>query len=647
MSELTSNVSVQNITVPPITTMLDHLAAANPHPQYSLKTEFPSLVATLVTLSDIRDVIVPNADISDCVLAWKDAAWRPTPISSIIDVNDLEYATAATQGVVRLAAQTDISNRNTSAVVTASGFRKFLDDNGYTDAVTQKLQVMRTPEQVISAINNGSTNVVSGMELDGGGNQYVLVTYPKFNAGDMPGLVTDDTVWQSSRCAYISSAINQNYANILVNRNGWIKDYVLRDELSSAVGADIVRKPLTLTLTEDASGYDVTIKNGNWLVVHNNAKINRLMVSSNGAAYVSGLAHDVKLVGNNEITDEAYMKVTDHGHAEYIEVSKNARIEVSSGGIIEHVQATDTIYGINCAVQILGTGKAYHVVLRSGNAAVYSGGYMEDVTMYDGAYLILKSGAIVKDLKAYQNAHISIEDGVTIDGMVRYQPTVTLGNHTTKGLSSVIEAGAVCHLRKMLICQLDSHYAATDYHVSYIQSGAGYQSAGVSRKTVGETYTWTQYSGGIVSSATDQNKIPATIAFYPDTAPTYTEHITNYSEYYNTIGSMINVVTEAYDYSKEDPLDPTTAKIWVPSFEAPKGFLRIMPEAVKKLENATAETMKTSGAELYSSAYQYHLVQSVAGYCPTGDPDVAMYTIVPPEGFFDTFNSHYEWYVTF
>lgn len=645
MSELTSNVSVQNITVPPITTMLDHLAAANPHPQYSLKTEFPSLVATLVTLSDIRDVIVPNADISDCVLAWKDAAWRPTPISSIIDVNDLEYATAATQGVVRLAAQTDINNRNTSAVVTASGFRKFLDDNGYTDAVTQKLQVMRTPEQVISAINNGSTNVVSGMELDGGSNQYVLVTYPKFNAGDMPGLVTDDTVWQTSRYAFVSSAVNQNYANILVYRNGWVKDYVLKDELSSAAGADIVRKPLTITLAEDAHGYDLTIKNGNQLSISNNAKVNRLMVSSNGVAFIEGTAHEVKLIGNNNT--EARMVVANNGHAEYVTIESAARLEAYTGGIVEHIEARNTFFGANCAIQVASTAKIYHMSLSSANAIIYSGGYAEDVMLYEGAFLTIQSGAIVKDLHAYRGANIEVHDGAVVDGFVRYQPSVTITDLTTKGLSTVIKKGALCQITSMPIYLLNSEYASNNYHISYVQSGAGYQEVGISRVQAYAGYTWTQYSGGRVIQQPELLGLPPAVAFYPDVAPHYSDAVTNYSEYYNTAGSKVDVISESYISTYETPIDPENAKVWIPAFEPPKGFLRVMPEAVRKIENATAETMRESGAELYSSAYQFHLVQSITNYRPTGDPDVVLYSVIPPEGFYDDFNSNYEWYVTF
>lgn len=645
MSELTSNVSVQNITVPPITTMLDHLAAANPHPQYSLKTEFPSLVATLVTLSDIRDVIVPNADISDFVLAWKDAAWRPTPISSIIDTGDLAYATAAMQGVVRLAAQTDIDNRNTSAVVTASGFRKFLDDNGYTDAVTQKLQVMRTPEQVISAINNGSTNVVSGMELDGGSNQYVLVTYPKFNAGDMPGLVTDDTVWQTSRYAFVSSAVNQNYANILVYRNGWIKDYILKDELSSAVGADIVRKPLAITLAEDAHGYDLTIKNGNQLTVSNNAKVNRLMVSSNGAAFIEGTAHEVKLVGNNGI--DARMVVMNNGHAEYVTIESCARLEAYTGGIVEHIEARNTFFGANCAIQVADTAKIYHMSLSSANAIIYSGGYAEDVLLYEGAYLTIQSGAVVKDLHAYRGANIEVHDGAVIDGFVRYQPSVTITDGTTSGISAVIKKGALCQITSMPIYLLDSEYGSNEYHISFIQSGAGYQEAGVSRVQKYDGYTWTRFSGGRASNQTELAGMPPAVAFYPGVAPSYSNAVTNLSEYYNTAGSQIDVISESYISTYENPIDPAIATVLVPAFAPPKGFLRIMPEAVRKIENATAEIMETSGAELYSSAYQLHLVESIVGYRPTGDPDIVLYSVVPPDGFFDTFNSNYEWYVTF
>lgn len=639
MADLPNTVAVQNITVPPITTMLDHLVSVDPHPQYVQLAELPTAVSNLVTLSNIRDVIVPNSSITDHVLAWKNAAWRPTAMSDIIDAEDLPGATTQTKGVVRLATKTDISNYDTSSVITPDEFRKYLNENGYTDAVTQKLQVARSKEQVIEAINASSTNMISGMELDGGANQYVLVSYPKSNVNNA---ISADTQYASARYPNVSRVLNQSFADIHVYKNGVVEDFIMKDELSSTTTDGIKRRPLSMVFYEDASGYDLAVKNSNFITVQNNAKINRIMVSSNGILYNYGTAHDIKLIGNAEGTDEAKMVVDQHGHAEYITISRGGRVEVYNGGIIEHVQATDTYAGANCAVQIASTGKAYHIVLNAANAIAYPGAYMEDVELYDGAFLTISSGAVIKDLKAYQNAHIELHDGAKIEGLVRYQPSVTFGGDA-KDIPSIVSGGAICNPKKILIRQMNSNLISTNFHISYIQSGASYESAGISRDVEAVKYTWTTYKDGIASATAELADMPPANAFYPDIAPEVTNKVTNTSEFYNNRGELINTVATNSTYTTTEP----GTRIVVPGFTAPKGFLRIMPEAVRRLESADADTLNESGTALYSSAYQYHVIDHIAGYRPMNDPDVVYYTVDPPENFLESFNADFEWYVTF
>ena len=83
---------VMDISIPEAKTMQTHLASANPHPQYLLRTSIAEAIGNNVKLGDLVDVNITGTELSGKVLALSGATWIPTAVSDLIGSSEIPKA---------------------------------------------------------------------------------------------------------------------------------------------------------------------------------------------------------------------------------------------------------------------------------------------------------------------------------------------------------------------------------------------------------------------------------------------------------------------------------------------------------------------------------------------------------------------------
>jgi len=82
-----SEINVNNLSVPSVATMVQHLLDTDPHPQYLVGSEFPAIVKSSITVGDLADVNFGLTIPEDGVMIYRSGIWTAATIPSIIDID--------------------------------------------------------------------------------------------------------------------------------------------------------------------------------------------------------------------------------------------------------------------------------------------------------------------------------------------------------------------------------------------------------------------------------------------------------------------------------------------------------------------------------------------------------------------------------
>lgn len=503
MDDLTLTSMALNVSLPEPQTMQKHLASANPHPQYLMRTSLVEAFSNLIHLDDLGDVTIDSAAVlQNQVLTFTSGTWTPQNVSTLVSTPAGTYTTA---GIVKFATSIDVSN-DVSAAITPSVMKTYVSnyvENTHANLSTYgTVRLVSTASDLASAITHGEqTGLVEQVDF----NRYVnvhllsnnsLLYYSTYNEPVSNVAAVDNSAYATYavyRDGVVSGHVNSTNLNhyTYVASGGNMYDIHTCGRLTVSNNGAIHR--LTMVPYASVGDQNVEINDVTDMTFSNVTKsFNEMrqsaaeaMVASGCAwAQIEGTAHEVYCSASNwmiahnvsgsdsaaasAVYHKCMVTATNHGHIEYATVTGTGQIFCDATGVVEHVVVRDTqsdaINPDHYGLAIRPGGKGYHITLNGDYARAAIQGYAQDVRVYSGCHLDLHANAVVEDLVLYNGAYLMMTSGAKVDGLVQYPgATIMIDDDPTM---------APCEVKRKAACHEPDKYLRLVYGVSTIISSS-------------------------------------------------------------------------------------------------------------------------------------------------------------------------------
>lgn len=444
MSEETLNTS--NITVPKIATMREHLAHANPHPQYMMQSNLVSSIKGNVLIGDLNDVTLTAGMPSKSLLVYDGVGtWSNIEVSVLMAELAVPDATEATKGIAKITEKAYIDDatdsrtivtpytlnewKNKLSVVTTSNFRANFSST-FASGGKFPVAVQNLENVTVTDGEDGQALVLKDWDpvLNTGVVVNSRITPPKASS-EQYGLVRVATPSQVLSGGF-SSYEQMESSGHLVPSLAYVKTLVGHDKYVSRISTNNSSSVYENISGAGTEGEGVT-DNGYITVIHQNGVVQSHVVGDNGTLKVQGgilLGVTVSSGGTIDATSGdicnavlysgAYMSASGHFNVDRLRISGGNAfvreavvhdVDITSAGrlsaaSVEHATLSSSGY-------LKTTDFCHHATLTGDSTQMEFTGYADDVVISSGAMLTVSgtaqnisvmSGATLKVLgKAY------------------------------------------------------------------------------------------------------------------------------------------------------------------------------------------------------------------------------------------------------
>ena len=554
---------VMDISIPEAKTMQTHLASANPHPQYLIKTSLGAAASAQVRLGDLNDVQIVGDQLTGKVLALSGAIWKPTDVNTLVSQVVIPIADTVIYGRVRYATDEDVAAGATAAISPAT-MKQYVSNYIATTKAGPETQgtvrLASTDSEIASAITTGTfPGLVEQVNVNRYVNVYTVAnddirnyqTYPDTVSNvstvdnDRTGSAVYNVYSGGSLQSHINTTRRDGYITVMSGGNTYdtstcgtfgiyqhgtarrtvmlpplyigTSNYFINDDTDTTYSSP------TKTLEEMASSAHIAAATHcTWLEIRGTAH-NLVCSASNWIAIhnVSGVVGDVVSGVDPEVYPKCVATVISKGHLAYATVEGTGEI-MCGDGIVEHVVVRNTQvdeyqhdhYGL-----VIGnSGIGYHVTLTGDYARASIQGYAEDVKVYQGCHLdVAYATAKIRNLIVYNGGYVTLTSGATVEGLVLYPGAIV-----QKQDDCVVTEVAHCHEPDKTIVPVN---AVKTVISSVVSDGVVIPTETQAYQMVsGEEYSANlAYSEALLLTSTDY-----TISKYNET--THTWGVTNYTE---------------------------------------------------------------------------------------------------------------------